>query len=668
MIQDIITKLFSHGNYIPHGHCYLWQPSLLWLHIISDGLIAIAYFSIPIILLYFVRQRKDIPFPGIFILFGAFILSCGTTHIFAIVTLWTPVYWLSGAIKILTAMISVYTAMSLIPIIPKALALPSPSQLEALNHQLETQIKEKEAAEKIILQLNEELEDRVQKRTVELKESNKQLQLEIEERQQIEKALRENQRFTQRIADLTPNLLYIYDVIDNNTVYCNRFITEILGYTIEEIKQIDSDIFSSLIHPDDQAKMQQYRQRCINLRDDSYLEIECRLKDSQNNWHWIQTRKTIFSRTEDGKSKHILTIASDLTERKNTELSIKKINKQLAERVQELECRTQEMILLGEMTDFLQACLSISEAEQTLSDLLKPVFPEFSGAIYSLKESRNLLELVASWGESLHSNKVMIPDECWGLRRGNSHLATKNSPNLYCHHVEQNSSLGNTICIPMMAQGETLGLLYLHSNSEEVITSNKKRLAEAISKQIAISLANLKLRETLQYQSFRDPLTGLFNRRYLDASIDREVHRVMRENNDLGIIMLDVDHFKHFNDTFGHDAGDIVLKEIGKFLQENIRKSDIACRFGGEEFTIILPNSSLEDTREKAEQLRLGVKHLSIQYANQALGMITISLGVAAFPSHGKTPQELLHNADLALFKAKEKGRDRVVSADLIIE
>lgn len=278
------------------------------------------------------------------------------------------------------------------------------------------------------------------------------------------------------------------------------------------------------------------------------------------------------------------------------------------------------------------------------------------------------MELVASWGDNLQTNEIIIPDECWALRRGMAHLSSVDSPNLYCHHIQKNLNKANTLCIPMVAQGETIGLLYLESNSEAMINQNQRHLAEAISKQIAISLANLKLRETLQDQSFCDPLTGLFNRRYLDVSMERELHRIVREEKPLGIIMLDVDYFKKFNDTFGHEAGDIVLKNISRFLQENVRQSDIACRFGGEEFTIILPYASLEHTIERAEQLRLGVKNLSLQYGNQSLGSITISCGVAAFPNHGETPQELLQNADLALYKAKEQGRDRVISANLIME
>lgn len=250
-MRDIITKLLFPDTYIPHGHCYLWQPSLMWLHIISDAFIALAYYSIPIILLYFVYKRQNMPFKGIFILFSAFILSCGTTHIVSVWTLWTPVYWLSGAIKAFTALISAYTAVALVPLIPQALSLPSPVELEGLNHQLEGQIKERKAAEKIVRQLNEQLEERVKQRTAELEETNQKLQLEISERQQIEAALRDNQRFTKRIADLTPNLLYVYDITEQCNIYCNHFIIEILGYTVEEIKEMKTDIFTQLIHLND---------------------------------------------------------------------------------------------------------------------------------------------------------------------------------------------------------------------------------------------------------------------------------------------------------------------------------------------------------------------------------------------------------------------------------
>ncbi|PZO36986.1 MAG: hypothetical protein DCF19_20090 [Pseudanabaena frigida] len=145
--MELLQEFFDSGAFIPHGHCYLWNPSLVWLHILSDSLIAIAYFSIPIALVYFVNKREDLPFRWIFLLFGLFIVFCGTTHLLAIWTLWHPTYWISGFVKSLTAIISVFTATSLIPLIPKVLALPSPSQLEAINATLASEIIERKQTE-----------------------------------------------------------------------------------------------------------------------------------------------------------------------------------------------------------------------------------------------------------------------------------------------------------------------------------------------------------------------------------------------------------------------------------------------------------------------------------------------------------------------------------------
>lgn len=159
--------------FVPHGHCYLWKPELVGLHLVSDSLIALAYYSIPLTLLYFVRQRQDLPFNWIFLLFGAFIVACGTTHLMGIWTLWHPDYWLSGTIKLITAVVSVYTAILLVPLVPQALALPSPAQLEAANLELRKQIAEREKAEAQIRTLNLELEQRVIERTFELETANK---------------------------------------------------------------------------------------------------------------------------------------------------------------------------------------------------------------------------------------------------------------------------------------------------------------------------------------------------------------------------------------------------------------------------------------------------------------------------------------------------------------
>jgi diguanylate cyclase (GGDEF)-like protein len=189
----------------------------------------------------------------------------------------------------------------------------------------------------------------------------------------------------------------------------------------------------------------------------------------------------------------------------------------------------------------------------------------------------------------------------------------------------------------------------------------KRQLATTVAEHIALALASLKLRETLKLQSIRDPLTGLYNRRHLEECLERELKKAMRGHRSVGAIMIDLDHFKQVNDTFGHPAGDAVLKTLAKFLRNHTRAGDVVCRYGGEEFLIILPEAGLQDTLERAERLRNDVRNIDFHHRGQALGMVTLSVGVAAYPEHGLTSESLLQAADEALYRAKAEGRDRVV-------
>jgi signal transduction histidine kinase len=186
---DFVSSFFYSGNFIPHGHCYLWMPELVWLHILADSLIALSYYSIPLTLMYFVCKREDVPFKSVFLLFGAFIVSCGTTHIMEVWTLWHPDYWLSGTIKAITAIVSFYTALTLIPLVPQALALPSPAQLEAANNALQIEIIERKRVEQELRQYKENLEELVEQRTVELAKTNELLQQEVVQRQQSQEKM-----------------------------------------------------------------------------------------------------------------------------------------------------------------------------------------------------------------------------------------------------------------------------------------------------------------------------------------------------------------------------------------------------------------------------------------------------------------------------------------------
>jgi diguanylate cyclase (GGDEF)-like protein len=215
----------------------------------------------------------------------------------------------------------------------------------------------------------------------------------------------------------------------------------------------------------------------------------------------------------------------------------------------------------------------------------------------------------------------------------------------------------------LIVQGEILGLLCLvgvaaRRGKHQI---NQQPLTVMVGESIKLCLSNLKLREKLHAQATHDLLTGLFNRRYLEDTLWRELHRAHRRNSPLGIAMLDLDHFKRFNDTFGHDAGDSLLRELGRLLREKLRKSDIACRYGGEEFVLILPDSSLGDIQDRVEQICGLFKELKIRHGDQLLSTVGVSAGVAAAPEHGSTAAELLRAADNALYAAKQAGRDRVV-------
>jgi diguanylate cyclase (GGDEF)-like protein/PAS domain S-box-containing protein len=361
----------------------------------------------------------------------------------------------------------------------------------------------------------------------------------------------------------------------------------------------------------------------------------------------------------------VLSIGRDITDRKQAEAALQESNDKLTRWLGEMEQRTREVALLNELSEMLQACVTQAEAYAVIAQLGRHFFPEEAGALCIQAPSGNLVERVSMWGkpEGLEVGPaVFAPEDCWALRRGRLHASEPDSPALRCRHAESDEALA-TLCVPMMAHDGSIGLLHLQRPAWGAADENRRRLAQTVADSVALALANLNLRETLRQQSVRDPLTTLFNRRYLEETLEREIKRAARAEAALAVIMLDIDHFKAFNDTFGHDAGDAVLREFGRYLRAQFRGADIACRYGGEEFVLILPEAGLEQAAERAEQLRQGAKHLQVPNRGQPLGAISISLGVAAFPEHGDTGEALLLAADAALLQAKREQRDRVVVA-----
>jgi len=357
--------------------------------------------------------------------------------------------------------------------------------------------------------------------------------------------------------------------------------------------------------------------------------------------------------------------------------SKEKLESLVAERTSQLEKTNQELVklvnsieginistrLINSMTDMLHSANTLEEAYKICQQFIQKLLKENRCVIYILNSSKSLLESAVRWGEPQTAEDLTM-DDCWALRRGQIYRLTEPGSGVHCNHiVDYEKNPIPYICVPMMAHGELVGIFHAECGNIESAGSFKERedIIRDISEHTAVAIVTIRLREILKIQSIRDPLTGLFNRRYLYETLERELNRAERKKTSIGAIIIDIDHFKNFNDTFGHEAGDMVLKNIGDFLKSHCRGSDIACRFGGEEFILILPDASLEETKRKAEELREGVKKIKFSYNNQPLDTITISAGIASSPEHGTKADELINNADTSLYKAKGGGRDRVV-------
>jgi diguanylate cyclase (GGDEF)-like protein len=360
-------------------------------------------------------------------------------------------------------------------------------------------------------------------------------------------------------------------------------------------------------------------------------------------------------------------------EKANLEISVAERTSQLnaandvlTKQAAALRKRNQEITLFSKMNDFLQSCTSETEAYSVISEAVTQLFPDDSGAVFVLNGSHDTLESAAIWGQQPPAKLSFAPSECWAYRRGQVHLAIGQAQR--CAHVDDDGHM--YACLPLLAQDETLGVLLIldcaavHDRADEQRMIEKSALAKTLADNIGLGIANLKLRQDMRDLSIRDQRTGLFNRRYMEEALALELHRTTRNNEQLAVIMIDIDKFKHFNDSFGHDGGDTVLGALGAFLQKHVRGSDIPCRWGGDEFILILSPTTTEGARQRAEKIRQDVMLLNVSLAGRDLGQITLSLGVAIYPDDAAEVKSILKAADVALFHAKEAGRNRVSMFD----
>ncbi len=477
----------------------------------------------------------------------------------------------------------------------------------------------------------------------------------ITERRKIEEGLRTTEERYRELFENANDIVYTHD-LKGHITSINKAAETITGYARDEALQMNA---CQMVAPDHIKTACRMIDRQMAGESPAPYELDIIAKDGRR--VALELNSHIISRA--GKPVGVQGIARDITERKKTEEALHHAKQKLEDWVNELEARTREMALLSEMGDMLRACLSTEEAYSVIVRVAQQIFPARVGALYVISPSRNIVEAVAVWGDSSLIERAFPPDECWALRRGRVHWVEDSGVGLLCKHLQKPLPEGY-LCVPMMAQSEALGILYLTQPENARLTEAKQRLAVAMAEHIAMALSNLKLHESLRSQSIRDPLTGLFNRRFMEESLELELRRATRNRKPLGLILLEVDDFHNVGRSAGEDAEDSILLELGALLQTIIRKEDIACRYSNEVLAVVLPHGTPEVTAQRAGNLREMVKDIEIRHRGRSLGRVTVSLGIASFPDQGRTVETLLRSSESALRRAQQEGGDRMNIAE----
>jgi diguanylate cyclase (GGDEF)-like protein/PAS domain S-box-containing protein len=371
-----------------------------------------------------------------------------------------------------------------------------------------------------------------------------------------------------------------------------------------------------------------------------------------------------------GPNGEILWVIQDKTdallveaERRQHARDMQEANARLTASLHAAEIRAKEIALLTELSGMLQSCQALDEIFAAVQTYAAYLLPDEAGALYLMNDARDSVSRSAYWGALTADVASFHPQDCWALRRGATFQTSRPSQGLGCSHAACRESGTTFVCQPLIAQNNLLGLLYREAGPASSFSAGANQLAAMLSEQISLAIANLELREQLRKQAIRDPLTGLYNRRFLEEALARETGRSARDGTPLALAILDIDHFKRINDTYGHEAGDTVLRGLGKILGETIRATDIVGRFGGEEFLLLLPGASLDVAERRAHEVLEAVRAMHVAAPGSALNNITASIGLAVMPLHA-AKGDALAAADAALYLAKAEGRNRVVVAD----
>lgn len=504
------------------------------------------------------------------------------------------------------------------------------------------------------------LEARVKLRTEELETANKALHANEENLKVINKELRESEHRFHSVVEHSPVSMGIQS-LDGKFLESNQALENLLGYTKEELLQ--KTIKDITYHDKNWDKELGLLEQLIQNKIENYqIDKQCIQKDGSLIWVDVNTSRLTGHESEPSQ---LIGQVFDISKRKNFEIDITALNMKMQETVKQLEQTNYENNLLNDLYELLLSCKNLKEAYSVIDMMANRLFLEsdrdadISGGLAIYNMATHNLELVGQGGTRLLLEETFSLDDCWALREGREYLVDDPKKNVICNHFKKPPP-GGYICIPLIVRNEVIGLFSQNVSAGIALTTSQRQLANSFAAVVKVSLANLKLNAALNESSIRDSLTGLYNRRYLDEALARELMRAKRLNHDVFVAMLDLDHFKQFNTIAGHEAGDEVLKFIGKLLLTNFRGNDLACRFGGEEFVIILVDTDFDSAVQRMKTVCAEVKKAKVVYHNQVLPPVTISIGVAQAPLHGETVDAIIRAADEAMYDAKQAGRNRV--------
>ncbi len=592
-MQELMKFLFGSADLMPHGNCFLWQPGLLWLTVTANTVIALAYFSIPVALLYFVYKRKQVEFKGILLLFSLFIFSCGATHVMHVVTIWKPVYGLSGIIDALTAGVSVVAAVMLWPLIPKTLLIPSPSELLKANSLLQDEIRYNLQAQNELKRLNHDLD-----KTVELL-------------QQSNQAFQESEQRFKHVVNVTPTAIYTllftgHDRYPYRTTFISDAFLSITGFAPSDWYSDDA-LWIDRLHPDDREQTIELMEQ---LKETGQLNHQYRFRHKDGSYRWIHDR-SIMTRTSTGEIDEVFGAWMDVTEHKEAEEEL------------HLAAITFESLQGIMITDPDATILRVNQAFTTVTGYpAEEVIGKNPNILHSDRHEQSFYEDL--WQQLQIDGR--FEGEIWDRRKDGSIF-----PIWQCITAVKNN------------RGETTHYVAVFTDLSE-----KKKFEEYIS-QLA----------------FYDPLTDLPNRRLLLERIEQVLIQAKRKNTYAAILYMDLDRFKVLNDSMGHQTGDELLVQVAKRLKQSIRQEDTPTRLGGDEFVILVHTDT--NRQDEATQKILNLAEKIMRKLNEPYLIkgnehyFSSSMGVTLFSGQCQlAANDLLQQADTAMYRSKEKGRNTI--------